>query len=161
MTVGREFVADLQAVKSALSHIVPDGSLEKVIHECLRRTLRECARRRGETPNPRTRRTAGHETGPVNAAESSGRDVPAEVQRIVWTRDEGCCTFVGSDGHRCRSTHQLQFHHEHAYAKGGPATVANVRVLCFVHNQFLAEKEFGAEHMSRAREERRRQMALF
>lgn len=42
MTVGRAFVADLEAVRAALSHDIPDGNLEKVLHECVRRTLR-CA----------------------------------------------------------------------------------------------------------------------
>jgi hypothetical protein len=35
MTVGREFVADLERVRAALSHVVPDQSLEKVLHECI------------------------------------------------------------------------------------------------------------------------------
>src|SRR5215471_4196088 len=50
MTVGREFVADLEKVRAALSHVVPDRSLEKVLHECIRRTLRACqGRKRGST----------------------------------------------------------------------------------------------------------------
>jgi hypothetical protein len=35
MTVGREFVADLERVRAALGHVVPDRSLEKVLHECI------------------------------------------------------------------------------------------------------------------------------
>src|SRR5262245_35334863 len=54
MTVGAEFVADLERVRAALSHVVPDRSLEKVLHECIRRTLRACERRKrgGDKPRP-------------------------------------------------------------------------------------------------------------
>ena len=41
VTVSRKFVADLEAVRFALSHAIPDRDLEKVIHECIRRTLRQ------------------------------------------------------------------------------------------------------------------------
>ena len=46
VTVGRDFVADLESVRAALSHQIPDGKLEKILHACIRRTLRECERRR-------------------------------------------------------------------------------------------------------------------
>src|SRR5688572_30276751 len=36
VTVGAAFVADLEAVRQALSHAVPGGALEEVLHECLR-----------------------------------------------------------------------------------------------------------------------------
>src|SRR5262249_28690897 len=39
MTVGRDFVEDLEKVRDALSHILPDRRLEGVLHECIRRTL--------------------------------------------------------------------------------------------------------------------------
>src|SRR5262249_26304302 len=96
MTVGRAFVADLEAVRSALSHQIPDGNLEKVLHACLRRMLRDCERRR---------RGSGRAAGP-SADAAEGRYVRASVRDEVWRRDEGRCTFLGADGHRCGSTHQ-------------------------------------------------------
>jgi len=141
VTVGRDFVADLETVRAALSHQIPDGNLEKILHECMRRTLRECERRRKGAGKPR----AGS-----RKSEASGRHVPAEVRAEVWRRDEARCTFVGASGHRCGSTHQLELHHIHPFGKGGASTVANLTVMCSRHNRFLADLDYGAEHIARA-----------
>ena len=45
MTVGKAFALDLEAVRDALSHQIPDRRLETVVHECMRRTLKEHRRR--------------------------------------------------------------------------------------------------------------------
>lgn len=134
VTVGRDFVADLESVRAALSHQIPDGNLEKILHECVRRTLRACERRqrgRGE------------------------RYIPAAVRAEVWRRDQGRCTFVGTNGHRCDSTHRIEIHHIHPFAKGGGATVENLTLLCGRHNRHLADLDYGAEHMARAVAEKR------
>jgi hypothetical protein len=74
ITVGRDFVADLEAVRSALSHVLPDGNLAKVIHECLRRTRRELERRHnGAAERPR----------PPSPSPPDGRGIPAAVRREV------------------------------------------------------------------------------
>ena len=140
VTVGRDFVADLESVRAALSHQIPDGNLEKILHACIRRTLRECERRRKGAGKPR----AG---SPTSAAV--GRYVPAAVRAEVWRRDEARCTFVGTSGNRCGSTHQLQLHHVRPFAKGGESTVSNLTLLCARHNRFLADQDYGAEHMAR------------
>jgi hypothetical protein len=144
MTVGREFVADLEAARAALSHVVPDGKLETIIHECIRRTVAALTRKQ---------RGAGK---PGKGRKPSGRYLPAPVRREVWERDGGRCAFVGSDGHRCHSDYQVQFHHREAYAKGGPPTVANVSLACARHNLYLAELEFGPVLPARHRRPPRR-----
>ena len=53
------------------------------------------------------------------------------------------CTFTGETGERCSARVFLQIHHEHAWAKGGPDTLGNLRLLCAAHNRLLAELEFG------------------
>jgi 5-methylcytosine-specific restriction endonuclease McrA len=138
VTVGRDFVADLGSVRAALSHQIPDGNLEKILHECLRRTLRECERRRKGTGKSSSRKS-----------EATGRYVPAGVRSEVWRRDEGRCTFVGTSSHRCDSTHQLELHHVRPFARGGVSTVSNLTLLCSRHNRFLADQDYGAEHMAR------------
>jgi len=138
VTVGRDFVADLESVRAALSHQIPDGNLEKILHECLRRTLRECQRRRQGAGKPSARKS-----------EAVGRYVPAAIWAEVWRRDEARCTFVGTNGHRCGSMHQLELHHVHPFAKGGESTVSNLAVMCSRHNRFLADQDYGAEHMAR------------
>jgi len=76
------------------------------------------------------------------------RHIPAEVKRAVWERDQGRCTFVGESGQRCPETRGLQFDHLDPVARGGAATVKGMRLLCPVHNQYEAERTFGARFMS-------------
>src|SRR6185436_2822232 len=73
MTVGRDFVTDLDAVKSLLSHQIPDGNLEQVIHECLRRTVAALTRRR---------QGAGTSSSSSSRAPK-GRTIPAAVRHEV------------------------------------------------------------------------------
>ncbi len=129
VTVGRQVVEDLEAVRSALSHVLPGADLETVLGECVRRT-REALERR--------RRGAGKQK---SHGTPRGRHLPAAIRWEVWKRDEGRCTFTGPDGHRCGSTHQLQLHHILAFALGGPTTVENLTLHCRVHNVYVAEKE--------------------
>ncbi len=144
VTVGRAFVADLEAVRAALSHQIPDGNLEQVLHACLRHMMRACERRRRGAGRARatSREPAERDTG--------SRYVPASVRDEVWRRDEGRCTFVGTDGHRCGSTYKLELHHIRAFAKGGSPTVSNLTLTCAVHNKWLAEKDYGKEAIARA-----------
>ena len=71
-------------------------------------------------------------------------------------RDGDRCTFVSDAGKRCAETRLLQFDHIDPVARGGEATVENLRLVCSAHNRYAAERVFGAEFMSRKREEARR-----
>jgi hypothetical protein len=56
----------------------------------------------------------------------------------------------------------LEFDHIEPVARGGTSTVDNLRLRCRAHNQYEAERIFGAEFMKAKRdqaEERRRQAA--
>ena len=133
------FVADLEAVRQALSHKLPGAGLEEVLHECLRITL---ARVQGR------RRGSGKKTS-AKAPPPGSRYVPAAVRHEVWTRDGGQCAFVGSTGQRCTSRHQLELHHVDPFARGGPPTTANLTLRCRAHNRHEAEQDFGREHIAR------------
>jgi 5-methylcytosine-specific restriction endonuclease McrA len=139
MTVSAAFVADLEAVRQALSHKLPAGGFEEVLHECVRTTLQSIERRR---------RGAGKKTS-ANAPPAGSRYVPVAVSDEVWARDDGQCTFVGSIGRRCGSRHQLQLHHIDPFGKGGPPTAANLTLHCRAHNLYAAEQDFGREHIDR------------
>ena len=139
VTVGATFVADLEAVRQALSHKLPGAGLEEVLHECLRLTL---ARVQGR------RRGSGRKTS-AKAPPPGSRYVPAAVRHEVWTRDGGQCAFVGSTGQRCTSRHQLELHHVDPFARGGPPTTANLTLRCRAHNRHEAEQDFGREHIAR------------
>jgi hypothetical protein len=78
--------------------------------------------------------------------------VPAHVRAAVWERDRGECTFVSEDGHRCGSRQRLEFDHAVPVARGGQATVENIRLRCRTHNQLEAERVFGAGFMQQKRD---------
>jgi hypothetical protein len=176
MTVGQEFMAELEEVKAALSHRVPPGSLEALFRECFRITLETCLRRRrsagtgkgrvatmASKPATGTQRTesvsglepAAERAQPLEPARNAqkaaekarSRYVPVAVRREVWERDGGRCTFVGSNGKRCGSRDRLEFHHKKPFATGGEATVANCSLRCHAHNQYEARLDFGDELM--------------
>jgi 5-methylcytosine-specific restriction endonuclease McrA len=143
VTVPQAFVDDLEAVRDALSHVIPDRKLDKVLHECIRRTLEQHARRRTGSD-----KTTGSKAGKTDRkAQPRGRYLPVEVRRQVWQRDEGRCAFVSADGRRCGATYKLEFHHVHPFAKGGAATVDNIAVRCAMHNGFHAAMDFAPEQL--------------
>jgi hypothetical protein len=86
--------------------------------------------------------------GPLRRALES-RYIPVAVRREVFERDEGCCAFVAPDGRRCRSTHQLQFHHRVPFGRGGPPDAENLTLYCALHNRYQACLDYGAAHMER------------
>ncbi|MFI5007470.1 MAG: HNH endonuclease [Solirubrobacterales bacterium] len=71
------------------------------------------------------------------------RTVPREVKREVWRRDAGPCAFVSPTGRRYTEGTFLEFHHVQPYAQHGPATVANISLRCWRHNQYEAALTFG------------------
>ena len=83
----------------------------------------------------------------ATSATPGSRHVPAAVRRAVWKRDEGRCTFVNAAGNRCSSCEGLELHHEQPFARGGPTTVDNVRLLCRQHNRYRAELDYGRAFM--------------
>jgi hypothetical protein len=79
-----------------------------------------------------------------SSIKTDTRYIPKAIKQKVWKRDRGKCAFVGSNGKRCNSDYLLQFdHHPIPYARGGPSTVANLRLLCAKHNRHTAEREYG------------------
>ena len=80
----------------------------------------------------------------VKRDEEQGRHIPLAIKDAVFKRDGGRCTFVGSNGRRCESKFLLQFdHYPIPYARGGPSTVNNLRLLCAEHNRHTAEQVYG------------------
>jgi hypothetical protein len=80
------------------------------------------------------------------------RHVSREVKRAVWRRDAGQCAFVSPTGRRCTERTFLEFHHIQPYAMLGPATVGNISLRCWRHNQYEAELIFGLHGPSIVRE---------
>jgi 5-methylcytosine-specific restriction endonuclease McrA len=132
----------LRDVQALLGPSVPSGDIAGVFAlalECLKARLEKT--KFGKCEHPRTQR------GSKNA-----RYVPSEVKRMVWERDGGRCSFIGAGGKRCDARESLDFDHVIPVARGGEATVANIRLCCREHNQYEAERVLGAGFMLAKRE---------
>jgi hypothetical protein len=82
------------------------------------------------------------------------RYIPAWMKRAVWKQCQGRCTHPGENGHRCETRERLEFDHIIPVARGGRTTVENLRLRCRAHNQYEAERMFGAEFMRKKRRKR-------
>jgi 5-methylcytosine-specific restriction endonuclease McrA len=120
---------------------VPPGDLDSVFRMGLELLVAKLERQKfAATDKPR-----------VGKPSKSPRNIPAHVKRAVWQRDGGRCTFVGDGGHRCEARRDLEYDHDLPVARGGEATVGNIRLRCRAHNQLEADREFGAEFMKNRR----------
>jgi len=132
-----------------LSHTVPAGDLAQVFDRALDALISQLEVRRLGVSTREFSRRGGSD------AETVSRYIPAAVRRAVWERDEGRCTFVSITGGRCRSRRYAQLDHVVPFARGGKATVENLRLRCSSHNQYEAERVFGVDFMKRKRQEAR------
>jgi 5-methylcytosine-specific restriction endonuclease McrA len=136
----------LQYARALLSHAVRSGDASDVLDRALDLLIAQVEKRK---------LGAGTRKSGLRRTRVRSRYVPAQVRRAVWERDQGQCTFVGSNGHRCGSKRFLEFDHVDPFARGGKATVEGMRLRCRAHNQFEAGRAFGVEFMNRKRREAR------
>jgi hypothetical protein len=123
----------LRRAQDLLRHAVPDGDPAEIFDRALTALLGELARRKfAATERPRASRQPS----------AGSRAIPAAVKRSVAARDQGRCAFVAADGRRCGARGFVEFHHVMPYARGGPATEANIQLRCRGHNDYEAELDF-------------------
>ena len=128
-----------------LTALTSGGDLASIIGAAVSEKLERLeARRFGKTNKPR-KNLEDADTLP------GVRGISAPVKRFVWQRDGGQCTFVGENARRCPERHRLEFHHDDPYGLGGARSAGNVRLLCKVHNLYMAEKDYGKKKMDRYR----------
>ncbi|MPY86910.1 MAG: hypothetical protein GEU99_03215 [Luteitalea sp.] len=158
-TVGAETYAKLRQVQDLLRHVVPDGDPAAIYDRALTALLTQLTKaKRGAAERPAA--SAGAPVRdeaartPSNACAPSlrSRHIPVAVQRAVWQRDGGQCTFVSQSGRRCAARGFLEFHHTVPFAVGGEASVENLRLLCRAHNAHQAKRDFGLGDTPRVRE---------
>lgn len=146
----------LRQAQALMRHQVPDGDLSTILGKAMTLLLESLRKQRfAEVTRPRARRSPGlaGDAGDAGDAQVAGaatgqrRHIPASVRRSVAQRDGHRCTFVSEDGHRCGEMSFVEFHHDHAYARGGRHDVDNLRLLCRAHNALLAERDFGRPFM--------------
>jgi hypothetical protein len=140
-TAGPELRDDLERLQALMRSEVPDGDVAAIIGRAVRELRQRLdARRFAQTRSARKDRVA---------ADESSRYVPADVRRLVYRRDGGQCRFVDEQGRRCPERHRLEYHHRHAFGRGGGADAENICLMCDPHNRYLAELDYGREKMSR------------
>ena len=141
VTIGQETHDKLLYAQSLLGHAVPTGDLAAVLDRALDALI----------PRLEQRRFAATARTRPGRRSKRARCVPAQVRRQVWERDQGRCTFVSDNGHRCEARTRLEFDHVDPVARGGVATADNMRLRCRAHNQYAAERVFGEAFMSEKR----------
>ncbi len=150
-TMGQEAHDKLRYAQSLLSHTVPSGGIPEVFERALDALINKLEKTKfAATSRPRTAR---------GKTSTDPRSIPAHVKRAVRERDRDRCTFVSESGQRCTSVKLLEFDHVDPVACGGEATIDGMRLLCRVHNQYVAEQVFGAGFMERKREDARQRAA--
>lgn len=154
----------LRRAQALLSHSVPSGDVAQVLDRALDALISQLERRkaalvsrprraesRRRSSSERARFETPSQATPNRTEAPRPRHIPAHVRRAVWQRDLGQCTFVSPSGHRCTARRFLEYDHIEPVARGGRATVAGMRLRCRAHNQYEAERIFGAEFMTRKR----------
>jgi hypothetical protein len=142
VTMSEQTREKLRHAQELLSHQVAVGDIAEVLDRALDALIAQLERRKfAATDRPRPERR------PI----TNERTIPANVRRAVWRRDGGRCTFVSDTGTRCASRSRLEYDHIEPVARGGEATVDNVRLRCRAHNQHEAERLFGVEFMAAKR----------
>ena len=150
LTAGKALHDKLQTARQLTRHQIPDGDLAKVLESALDLLIeRQLKQHFAQSTRPRKKKSGA-------APKPGSRHIPSEVRRAVARRDGMRCTFVSDSGHRCDGRERLEFHHEEAFARGGPSTADNIRLLCQAHNQLQAERDFGPLFMERERARSRR-----
>ncbi|HEV8702125.1 MAG TPA: hypothetical protein VGV60_12700 [Candidatus Polarisedimenticolia bacterium] len=136
-TVGPETHERLRRLQALMRREIPDGDPAVIFDRALILLLEKVEKTKlGAAGRPRRIR-------PRTDTAVPSRNVPRAVKRTAWRRDAGQCAFVSANGRRCMETAYLEFHHVQAYAKQGPATVANIALRCRRHNQYEGELVFG------------------
>lgn len=118
------------------------------VEEALAKALEDCLEKRD--PRRKVLRAEKRKTAknskPEAKTKADGRYIPAAVKAVVYTRDDGRCTFVALDGRRCCEKRRLQYDHIKPFALGGSSTDPwNLRLLCQAHNRLMAERTYGKE----------------
>jgi hypothetical protein len=143
VTIRKSAHDKLRCIQDLLRHQVPNGDPAAIFERALDVLYEDLLKKKAAVVDrPR----------PAREQAPKGRHVPADVRRKVWTRDAGRCAFKSSDGRRCSETGCLEYHHVVPFAAGGKTTVDNIEMRCRAHNDYEAERYFGADVMSLFRE---------
>ena len=145
LTMSQEMHDKLRHAQALMSHQIPSGDVASVLERALDALIVGLEKAKfAATDRPRQVRSS-----------ANPRLIPAHVRRAVRERDGCQCTFV-SGGQRCPERRFLEFDHIEPVSRGGKATAEGMRLRCRAHNQYEAERMFGAAFMEQKRTAARR-----
>jgi 5-methylcytosine-specific restriction endonuclease McrA len=144
-TASAELTAKLKLAADLMAHRNPSRDFEPIFEQALDLLIAKLEKQRfAETDRPAGRRSSRPET------------VTNDTRRAVLERDGLQCSFVDDQGRRCTARAFLERDHIRPRGKGGGSGPDNIRHLCRAHNQWLAEIEYGREHIERAKKAKQR-----
>jgi hypothetical protein len=114
LSVSRKVMDKLEAARDALSHSVPNASLEQILEAGLDLILAAQAKRNAQVEKPLGKPRPSKE----------GAYIPARVRREVWRRDGGRCQWRFESGEICGSTYGVEVDHLDPAGLGGGASVS-------------------------------------
>jgi hypothetical protein len=125
VTLDEDAHDDLRRLQDLMRREIPSGDAAVILARALK-MLRQAAEKRVFASTPRPRAVAP-------PTEAASRHIPADVERAVWRRDQGQCSFEGPH-HRCEERSYLEYHHLTPWIVGGHASVENIALRCRAHN---------------------------
>lgn len=148
LTASADLRAKLERATELMRHRNPSGDLATIVERALDLLIADLEKEKlGKTSRSQRRLRA-----------ALPNRVTRAVRREVFARDGEQCTFRDAEGHRCPARTLLELDHVHPVALGGTSEVANLRVVCRLHNRLYAERAFGREHIERCVRGRRQQV---
>ena len=134
-TVSRDTHDKLRRAQDLLRHQIPNAEPAVIFDRALTVLIEQLER---------TKLAVAARPREAKLSATQSRHIPAAVKRAVWKRDDGRCTFVGSEG-RCTETGFLEFHHVVPHAAEGETSTSNLELRCRAHNAYEAERYFGPQ----------------
>ena len=147
-TASRACRDKLRQAQDLLCHRVPDGDVGTIVEKALDALIERVTKERfSEVRKPR-------KTAAEVEPSAGSRHIPSAIQRAVFERDGGRCTFTDEHGRRCEEKGWLEFDHLDGFARTHLHDAGRIRLLCRAHNQYAAERMYGRDFMQRARASR-------
>jgi hypothetical protein len=140
ITVGNEFLDQIEQLKKLLAHQIPGASTQDVLKYLVQEKL--------EKIDP-ARQAPKKLTKPPNSIPPAGKYIPAQLEREVRADAHHRCQFTDSKTlRRCNSTYATEIDHITPKALGGKTEKSNLRLLCRTHNAYEAVRKLGVPLMS-------------
>lgn len=144
----------LQAIKSLLSHQVPDQKTGEVLEVLFDQFLNKNSFTKSKSAESSVKKSitecfmetkvkAENKGNPIKKAHARkvnlSHYIPVSVKHELFKRARGYCEFVGTDGVRCQSRYKLQVDHfVTPFSQGGENSIENCKIVCASHNAHRA-----------------------